>query len=444
MSAASPDEALMRFAQLAPPLWEPSALSTLLDAQPATLRLLVHLLSSSELLARDFQRHPELLDLLLRSGDALLERSRDSVVSETKARLAAAEPEWRPAVLRRLRHEETLRIGLHDLAGRLDAPAVGRQLSTLADVLLGAVLSLAREEVCERFGGPQEGGVVVLGLGSLGGEELTYESDLDLVFVHDVSGPTSGGARGVIDADEWASRVCQRMLSLVTLPTAEGVLYRVDTRLRPSGSAGPLVVSLDAFGRYHRGEVPGRDAALWERQALTRARVVAGDGALARRVEAEVLDVVARRPLPEGAALTLRDMRRALDHMPSQGLDPKKGPGGLLDLDFLAQWFAMRLGWRDGSTRSILEGLRDEGLVDRSMMSMVLGAWHRLRHIERRLRLMYGRSEVYVPRQGGGLELLARQLGGAGAHAGAILLNELDATMNRVRATFDALMSDAA
>ncbi|MFM2152631.1 MAG: hypothetical protein RL199_1066 [Pseudomonadota bacterium] len=441
-SAASPDDALLRFAQLAAPLWEPSALSTLLDAQPATLRLLVHLLSSSELLARDFQRHPELLDLLLRSGDALVERPRESIASEMNTRLSAAEPGWHPAVLRRLRHEETLRIGLHDLAGRLDAASVGRQLSALADVLLDAVLALAREEVAGRFGEPHSGGIVVLGLGSLGGEELTYESDLDLVFVHDASGTTSGGTRGCIDAEEWASRVCQRMLSLVTLPTAEGVLYRVDTRLRPSGSAGPLVVSLDAFGRYHRGEVRGRNAELWERQALTRARVVAGEATLGRRVEGEVLDIVSKRPLPEGVGRSLGAMRHALDNMPSHGIDPKKGPGGLLDLDFLAQFFALQRGWRTGSTRAILERLREGALIERAKAQVLLSAWHRLRHVERRLRLMYGRAEVYVPRQGRGIEVLARQLGGAGAHAGEQLVRELVRTMAQVREAFDALVVD--
>jgi glutamine synthetase adenylyltransferase len=137
-------------------------------------------------------------------------------------------------------------------------------------------------------------------------------------------------------------------------------------------------------------------------------------------------------------------MRRALDNVPVQGLDPKKGPGGILDLDFLAQFFALRLGWRMASTRAILERLRDEGLVDRATAQGLLSAWHRLRHVERRLRLTYGRAEVYVPRQGRGLEVLARQLGGAGAHAGEQLVRELVRSMTQVRETFDTLLTAGA
>ena len=280
----------------------------------------------------------------------------------------------------------------------------------------------------------------MLAFGSFGGEELDYESDLDLVFVYDAAGHTTGGPRGSIDATEWAARVSQRLLSHLTLPSAEGVLYRVDARLRPSGSQGPLVTSLEAFSRYHGAHEDGpaaRGAALWERQALLRARGIAGDEALCDAVSIRTLDAVAAQPAPPDVGAQIAEMRFRLDAVgPGGGVYPKKGPGGLLDIEFLTQFLQIQHGIRVPSTRRALDRLIGERWLDEEIGHELQRSYELLRRVESRLRLLYWRPDVFVPPSGPGLTRLARQLGDAGADAGPRLLRDLNRCMARVREVF--------
>lgn len=249
----------------------------------------------------------------------------------------------------------------------------------------------------------------------------------------------------MLDAQVWATRVVQRLLAHLTLASADGLLYRVDSRLRPSGSQGTLVTSLAAFSAYHdREHGSPRGAALWERQALLRARPVAGDVSLGSEVVSRVLEPVAASPAPSDVGAQVSAMRRNLDAPGDVSIDPKKGPGGLLDVEFAAQGLLMRKGWREASTRRALERLEAGGVLDSETREQLVGAYDLLRRVENRLRLMYARTEVFAPRSGPGLVRLARQLGGVGSDAPQRLVRELDATMRRVRATFDELMRDEA
>lgn len=439
--APSPDQALTRFARLSGRLWHPAALTTLLSANAATARLLMLLFSSSEALTRDFQLHPELLDALVRSDGAALVRTPEEIGREVDERLSQrAELEQALALLRRVRHEETLRVGLHDLAGRLSPAEVGTQLTALGEVLLARAFELARREVVERYGQPQQASLCVLGFGSFGAGELDYESDLDLVFVHDAAGVTTGGTHGDTGAAEWATRVFQRLLSHLTIPTAEGVLYKVDARLRPSGTQGTLVTSFEAFRAYHQG-ADARGAALWERQALLRARPVAGDALLAKRIEAEVLMPSAERPLPEDAARQIREVRLKLDEQAPRKVFPKRGPGGLLDIDFIAQYLSLAHGLRQPPTLAALEALESIEALSFEDARDLREAWEHLKRTESRLRLTFGQPDVWVPTEGPALRRLARSLGDAGADAGERLLRDLERTMGRTRLQFDRLVA---
>lgn len=441
--APSPDQALGRFALLAGRLWHPAALTSLLASNAATARLLILLFSSSEALTRDFQMHPEMLDALVRSDAAALLRTRLDLESEVSDRLSRRpELEDALALLRRIRHEETLRIGLHDLAGRLSSVEVGSQLTQVGEVLIAHALELAKREVMARFGKPAESTLAVLGLGSFGAHELDYESDLDLVFVHDASGPTSGGSRGTTSANEWVTRVFQRLLSHLTIPTAEGVLYRVDARLRPSGTQGTLVTSFDAFRSYHQGE-HARGAALWERQALLRARVVAGDAEFAKRIEDEVLLPSSQRPLPDDAAQQISQVRRRLDEQSPGKVSPKRGPGGLLDIDFITQYLSLVHGLRVPSTRVALDALEEAEALDYEDARSLREAWEKLKRTESRLRLMQGQPDVWVPETGPTLLRLARSLGDANPDAGERLLRIVKRTMRSTRVIFDRLVPGA-
>ena len=188
------------------------------------------------------------------------------------------------AKLNALRHyktEEFIRIGLHDLGGTIEIEAVLNQLSNLAEACLESAVQLTIEELNERFGAVP-GEIRRPGDGEDGRRELDYNSDLDLVFIYDAheDAQSRGGTQGQLGAHEYYVRVGQKLITYLSAPTEEGVAYKIDMQLRPSGKSGPLVCSLDAFREYHK-----TSSLLWERQALIKARFVAGDPALGKQIE---------------------------------------------------------------------------------------------------------------------------------------------------------------
>jgi glutamate-ammonia-ligase adenylyltransferase len=190
--------------------------------------------------------------------------------------------------------------------------------------------------------------MAVLAMGKLGGRELTGESDLDLIFVYDYPDPdaVSGGARG-LPAQQYYSRLSQRLINALTVPTAEGKLYEVDMRLRPSGNSGPVATRFDGFGDYQRNE-----AWIWEHMALTRGRVIAGEGGLMDRVEGVIAEVLCRPRDRATVALAVLEMRQRLVKEAGRGnVNPwelKLVRGGLLDIEFIAQFLQLAHGAEDG------------------------------------------------------------------------------------------------
>src|SRR5438477_9520730 len=218
-----------------------------------------------------------------------------------------------------------------------------------------ACFDLATAELQRREGMPrhQDGSpasLTVIGLGKLGGRELGYHSDLDLLFLYSGPGETDGARRA--SNHEHFARVAQRLISHLTLPLREGSLYRIDTRLRPSGSAGPLVVSFDALATYH-----AREARLWERQSLLKARPVAGDGALFARAHAQVLEPsIFRKADRAEAAKELLAMRERMEReiaAESPGrYNSKSGRGGLVGVEFAVQFLQLVHGAENPRVRS--------------------------------------------------------------------------------------------
>src|SRR5438093_1124336 len=275
--SAAPERALHHLATFVSIIGARTSYLHLLLENPGVMRLLVRLFATSEFLSAFFLRHPEVLDSLVRADLMRIVRAREDMAAELAGRLAAApDLESRLDTLRRFRHEEFLRVGVHDIEGTLEPAEVERQLTHLAETCLAAGLAIARREVLARAGVPdvpESEGLAVLGLGTLGGGELGYASDLDLIFVYDPGDAAWWSGRAV--PHEFFTRIAERTISALATPTREGIAYRIDTRLRPSGNQGPLVSALEAFVAYHRS-----GARLWERQALIKARVVAGAPAL--------------------------------------------------------------------------------------------------------------------------------------------------------------------
>jgi len=440
-AAPDPDQALRHLADLFGSLANPRATSDMLADAPRTARLLVSLFGSSDFLSRGLLRHPELIDQLVHRGSAPLVRERPDLATDLENRLRAIAPDDTEGALgeiRRFRNEEVLRVGLHDVAGALEVAQVARQLSDLADVCVESCFALARAEIEKRHGA-RDASLSVIALGKLGGRELGYHSDLDLLFLY--STPGEHGAN-----HEYFARLAQKLIGHLTLQLREGILYRIDTRLRPSGSAGPLVISFEALQSYH-----AREARLWERQALLKARPVAGDEALFARAHAQVLEPSILRPIDRQQAaremLAMRErMEREIAAESPGRYNSKLGRGGLVDVEFAVQFLQLVHGAAHRSvcaanTPQALSALREAGLLSDDDHAPLASGYRFLRKLESRLRIVRDRSVDRLPEEGPELLRLARRMGYSGGRAGEALLADYQRATSEVRAAFLRVLS---
>jgi glutamate-ammonia-ligase adenylyltransferase len=264
--------------------------------------------------------------------------------------LPEEDSEGRTEALTRFQRGTVFRIAIADIGGTLPLMKASDSLSWLAEVVLDAALATAWADVSSRHGSPgflmdgvrMPAGFGIVAYGKLGGLELSYGSDLDLVFLHNSEGEeqqTDG--EKPIDNAVFFARLVRRLVHILTTRTSSGVLYEIDTRLRPSGRSGLLVTGLDAFERYQRD-----DAWTWEHQALLRARPVAGDAGVAGRFEAirskALCDFVRRDRLRDDVLDMRAKMRNELDKSGAAIFDLKQGEGGIGDLEFLVQYLVLR------------------------------------------------------------------------------------------------------
>lgn len=445
--ASAPDRALHHTATFISTAGARTSYLHLLLENPGVRRLLVRLFAGSEFLSSFFVRHPELLDSLVRADQVRVLRTPAELTEELRTRLEAApDLETRLDDLRRFCHEEFLRIGLHDVEGEIPVDVVGGQLSAVAEVCLQAALEIGRHEVVSRLGLPAEPvthGLAVIAMGKLGGGEINYNSDLDLIFVYD-PGPAEWWS-GRSDPHAFFTRVAQRAISALQTPTREGLCYRIDTRLRPSGNQGPLVSSLDAFRAYHRGA-----AALWERQALTKARVVAGPAALAASVTEAVEGFVYDRGLSAEEAREIVRMRERIEQERGgdahQRVNIKTGRGGLVDVEFLVQMLQLRHGGavpavRERSTRKAIDALATAGALDAGDARVLADGYGFLRRIENRLRIEHDQAVESLETTSTVLGPLARRLGYGEPGAAERLRADHERVRHELRGTFDAVVA---
>ncbi|MHB8417894.1 MAG: bifunctional [glutamate--ammonia ligase]-adenylyl-L-tyrosine phosphorylase/[glutamate--ammonia-ligase] adenylyltransferase [Myxococcales bacterium] len=449
--AADPDRALAHFADWACALRAPEGQLGLLERDPSALRRLCGLFGSSDLLSHELLRHPERFDVLLPRRLMQPAKNLASLRDELAGRLAPHEdPEARLAAACRWRNEEILRVGLLDLAGELPVEAVSEQLSDLALAVLGELLEMASAEVGARHGRPGNGATLCLmALGSLGGREMTYGSDLDLLFLYSSPGESEGGSRGRVENREHFARLAQRLIALLSLPLRDGTLYRIDSRLRPSGNQGALVTSLSAFRDYHAGH-----SALWERQALLKASFAAGDADLFRRVVEEVLDPAVYRAGSDSAAMAeeiarLRHrMEAELAGERSGRYNPKLGRGGLTDIEFTVQYLQLVHGHRfpslrRASTLQAIEELSALRLLSSADGRELSDDLRFLRRLEGRLRIARDVRQTHLPESRADLDALARRLGfgaEAGWTPGDRLLHDYTQRTGRVRGIFERIL----
>nr|WP_242113305.1 bifunctional [glutamate--ammonia ligase]-adenylyl-L-tyrosine phosphorylase/[glutamate--ammonia-ligase] adenylyltransferase [Luteimonas aquatica] len=369
-AAGDPGLALRRLLALLHNILRRASYLALLDEQPAALARLVGAVMRSALLAERLATLPLLLDELLDARVAGPLPERAELARACAAALAHEDTEAALMALNEIRQALSFRIALATLDGRQDARASARQLAWLADAVLEVVLMLARRELRAAHGEIAGARFAIVGYGSLGGEELGFGSDLDLVFLYDAPAEAHSDGARALDAPRWFARLAQKIVALLGTVTAAGRLYDIDVRLRPDGGKGLLVSSLASYEDYQR-----QRAWTWEHQALVRARAIAGDEGLREdfeRVRARTLGHAreAGKLREDVVAMRLR-MRAELDRSNAAGFDLKQGRGGLVDLEFLLQFLVLR----DAARVPALLAPRDTpGLIAAAGQAGVFGA----------------------------------------------------------------------
>ncbi len=372
-----PDIALARVQPLIESVLRRTAYLALLRENPHALEHLMRLCVASPWIAEQLARYPILLDELLTPETLYTPADKTRLADElrqTLNRLPEEDEEAQLEALRVFKHAQMLHVAASDVAGTRHLMKVSDYLTYIAEVILDAVLAMAWKHVTRKHGAPQglnarEPAFLILGYGKLGGIELGYGSDLDLVFLHDSDGKGATDGARPIETPLFFTRLGQRIIHLLTAVTPAGSLYEVDMRLRPSGNAGLLVTSLDAFADYQQ-----QNAWTWEHQALVRARVVAGSETLAKRFDQIRGEILGRQRDTQ----TLRDdvvnMRHKMrDHLgskaPDTRFDLKHDAGGMVDIEFLCQYAVLALAHQTPALLTysdnirILETLTDSGYL---------------------------------------------------------------------------------
>ncbi|MGV1758239.1 bifunctional [glutamine synthetase] adenylyltransferase/[glutamine synthetase]-adenylyl-L-tyrosine phosphorylase [Rhizobium sp. A22-96] len=386
------DKALLRFDSFISGLPAGIQLFSLLSTNPALLSLIVNIMSSAPRLAEIIAAKPHVFDGMLDPGLMAELPTRDYLAERIKSFLAPAR--HYEEVLDRLRifaSEQRFLIGIRLLTGAIGGNMAARAFTYLADLIVEAALDAVMKEIRSAHGDYPGGRVAVVGMGKLGSFELTAGSDIDIILLYDYddTGGESSGAKP-LDATRYFTRITQRLIAALSAPTAEGVLYEVDMRLRPSGNKGPVATRINSFEKYQREE-----AWTWEHMALSRARLIYGDEELvlnAERIIGEVLSV--KRDVAK-IAKDVREMRGLIEQEkpPESIWDMKLIPGGLIDIEFIAQYLRLIAPARgvgvDANGLSTAEALKLLGgsLMDRNDLDVCLEALRLYSELSQLIRL---------------------------------------------------------
>ncbi|HEY2070227.1 MAG TPA: bifunctional [glutamine synthetase] adenylyltransferase/[glutamine synthetase]-adenylyl-L-tyrosine phosphorylase [Rhizomicrobium sp.] len=364
-ATADPDAAFAQFDRFVTRLPAGVQLFSLFLANPNLLKRVAGICGSAPRLADHLARAPGVLDALLDPEFMNTLPSRAELDARLTGLIARADGfESVLDVVRRFVREEAFRVGVQLIEGKVAADASGAAFASIAECAIVGLHSAVERELASVSGRVPGGAFAIIAMGKLGGRELTASSDLDLIFIYDTpEGAESEGGAKPLAPSAWYARLAQRLIAALTVPTSEGALYEVDMRLRPTGNKGPVAVSLETFARYHASE-----SWTWERMALTRARVIAAPDALRARIEAVVHATLTTQADPAKLAADARDMREkmAAQFPGKSNWDLKYTPGGLVDIEFIAQTLqliAARAEALDTGTIGALEKLAAMGAL---------------------------------------------------------------------------------
>ena len=451
VDAADPEQAARYLRTFFARVKRPGVYIKLLGDDPRAVRRLVEALGASAFIGDALANNPELGDVVLFArGAPTPDLARAEVASALREAAGSEDDEAVVEALRRAKARVTLEVGLADLASQLGTREATHTLSALAD----AELEAAARHALGTPAGAGVAGLAVLAMGKLGGREIGYGSDLDVLFLFDPAQAPAG-----TDADAYFARSARRIIRLISVSHGAGPGYELDTRLRPSGNQGLLVTSIDAFARYH-GIAGGADAsnprvraAAWERLALLRARAAAGDpvlGAAALRVaHAAAYEMPSD---PRTVAEEIHRLRMRMERENSQErrgrYDIKLGKGGLVDVEFAVQLLQLAHG-RDPRVRTTetavaIEALAAAGYLTPDQAETLRDGYAFLRKLEQRIRILHASPAHLLEESAPGLFPLARRVGirdRRGSEAAAELLERYREVTERVRATYDAIVT---
>ena len=451
VSTADPDAGVHYLASLRQQ--KPQEFEKLARSQPR-LQYLVAVFSNSRFLSEEVLQNPQWIEQLNDMDRELLSAEYEERLEAVLAKQPAGTPVALTLAL--FRRQQILRILIRDVLGLCGLPETTEELSNLADAILDVSYKQIRAELIARHGLPKfidetgqsrDCGMSVIALGKLGGRELNYSSDVDLMFVYQANGETDGPDR--ISNKEFYKKVANQYTELLSTYTAEGMCYRVDLRLRPDGSLGEVCISLDGAKSYY--QTRARD---WELQMLIKARVAAGDPEAGRELLSAVEPLIYSTTLDFSAVEAVSETRERIHEKLSRrrlhkhAFDIKLAPGGIRDIEFLVQCLQRLRGgqvpWvRQGGTMLALARLSDKDLLSAAEYGRLVSAYRFLRNLEHRLQFAEDRQTHTLPSAQRDLDLLARkmpiaQLGSA--PSGEKLLHELNAHLEAVQEIYQRVV----
>jgi len=381
-------------------------------ANHTLLQILLDIFSQSQYLADILVRDPELFEWLTSSNALKKAKSREELVDEARATMAPFERlEKKLSALKRFHRREILRIGGREILGEDGIAVITRELSSLADSLIESVVMLGREELRKNNEIQLEPSLAVIGLGKLGGNELNFSSDIDLMFVYERDENLDESPSRIKTSFDYFNRLAEFVVRGLSEHTAEGYLYRVDMRLRPDGTAGALAMSRQAYRAYYetRGET-------WERQMLLKARVVAGDVEVGRNFLLDVEPFLYPKTTLTSPLNEIAEIKKKVESRLSSSSNIKLGSGGIRDIEFIVQALQLLNGGRNATLRNantlaVLAALVDGHLLSQKEFRILQGSYELFRTIEHRLQLLHGQQTHSLPVRWEETVKLSRSLG---------------------------------
>ena len=411
-----PDMALNNLLRFAEAVVSKASLFNDLVHYSVVMDVVMKIFGFSQYFADIMVRDPELLRWLTASDSLVTPRKGEYLAGEaTRVLQMFQKPEKSLDALKRLYRREVLRVGARDLLGEADIPTLTQELSDLADVLINVSCIVAGRQLEQKYPHPPSAAFVVIGLGKLGGGELNYSSDVDIILVYETEGEILDAAGKKVTYHEYFNKFAERMIQNLSQSTAEGYLYRVDTRLRPESGAGPLARSVQSYLLYYesRGE-------LWERQMLIKARPVGGDIAFGERFLQQLTPFIYPRTFIHHPATEIARIKARIEAANAEAENIKVRAGGIRDIEFIVQALQLvnggkNAGVRSGNTLQAINQLASQQLLSEGETAALTQAYVFYRTLEHRLQIMFNTQTHTVPSDTAAQTRVARQVGLASA-----------------------------